>query len=94
MQHKPYLAQMARSDPPPAPERLDRAGLLQALGAYGIWGVLPIFFFAVFVVLIATEPQWTLLVLAYTYLLSAFIGQAITRVRGRRGAPPPAPAEH
>lgn len=55
---------------------------------------LPIFFFAVFVVLIATEPQWTLLVLAYTYLLSAFIGQAITRVRGRRGLPPPAPAEH
>ncbi|MFL9841420.1 EamA family transporter RarD [Sphingomonas sp. ST-64] len=35
---------MARSDPPPAPQRLDRAGLVQGLGAYGIWGVLPLFF--------------------------------------------------
>jgi CDP-diacylglycerol--serine O-phosphatidyltransferase len=52
---------------------------------------MPIFFFAVFVVLIATEPQWTLLVLAYTYLASAFIGQAMTRLRrGRHQPPPPA----
>lgn len=35
---------MARADPAPAPERLDRTGLLQGLGAYGIWGVLPLFY--------------------------------------------------
>lgn len=35
---------MARADPLPAPERLDRTGLLQGLGAYGIWGLLPLFF--------------------------------------------------
>jgi chloramphenicol-sensitive protein RarD len=35
---------MARADPAPAPERLDRSGLLQGLGAYGIWGVLPLFY--------------------------------------------------
>jgi hypothetical protein len=55
---------------------------------------MPIFFFAILVVLIATEPQWTLLVLAYTYLLSAFVGQVITRMRGRRNLPPPAEAAH
>lgn len=49
---------------------------------------MPIFFFAIIVVLIATEPQWTLLVLAYSYLLSAFIGQLITRMRGRRVVEP------
>lgn len=35
---------MARADPFAAPERLDRAGLIQGLGAYLIWGVLPLFF--------------------------------------------------
>lgn len=35
---------MARADPPAASERLDRSGLLQGLGAYGIWGLLPLFF--------------------------------------------------
>ncbi len=49
---------------------------------------MPIFFFAILVVLIATEPQWTLLVLAYSYLLSAFIGQLIMRMRGRRAVEP------
>ena len=49
---------------------------------------LPIFFFAIFVVLIATEPQYTLLALAYAYLLSAFIGQAMTKFRNRRLQPP------
>jgi CDP-diacylglycerol--serine O-phosphatidyltransferase len=50
---------------------------------------LPIFFFAIFVVLIATEPQYTLLALAYTYLLSAFIGQAMTKFKTRRDLMPP-----
>jgi CDP-diacylglycerol--serine O-phosphatidyltransferase len=49
---------------------------------------LPIFFFAIFVVLIATEPQYTLLALAYTYLLSAFIGLAMTKFRARRDVTP------
>ncbi len=35
---------MARADPPAAPERLNRAGLVLGLGAYLIWGVLPLFF--------------------------------------------------
>lgn len=38
---------MARADPFPAPERLDRAGVLQGLGAYAIWGLLPLFFWLV-----------------------------------------------
>jgi CDP-diacylglycerol--serine O-phosphatidyltransferase len=51
---------------------------------------LPLLIFVVFIVLVATEPQYTLLILAYSYLLSAFIGQIVSRVRGRRGLPPPA----
>ena len=43
-------------------------------------------FIAAGIVLIATHPQAILLVMAYTYLASAFIGLAITRLR-RRGAP-------
>ncbi|WP_119184578.1 EamA family transporter RarD [Sphingomonas turrisvirgatae] len=35
---------MARSDPPAAPDRLDRTGILQGLGAYGLWGLLPLYF--------------------------------------------------
>jgi CDP-diacylglycerol--serine O-phosphatidyltransferase len=53
-------------------------------------GYMPIFFFAIFVVLVATEPQYTLLALAYAYLLSAFIGQALTKFKGRRGVTPQA----
>jgi CDP-diacylglycerol--serine O-phosphatidyltransferase len=49
---------------------------------------LPIFFFAIFVVLIATEPQFTLLALAYTYLASAFIGLAMTKFKTRRDVTP------
>jgi CDP-diacylglycerol---serine O-phosphatidyltransferase len=36
-------------------------------------------------VLIATEPRWVLLGMAYTYMVSAFIGMAITRLRSRDG---------
>ena len=53
-------------------------------------GYMPLFFFAILVVLIATEPQYTLLALAYAYLFSAFIGQAMTKFRTRRGIAPPA----
>jgi CDP-diacylglycerol---serine O-phosphatidyltransferase len=40
---------------------------------------------AVPLVAIATHPRWTLAVIAYSYLASAFIGMAMTRFR-RRGA--------
>lgn len=36
---------------------------------------------------VATHPRFVLVGIAYTYLLSAFIGQVLTRVR-HRGAPP------
>ena len=51
---------------------------------------LPIFGVAVFLAFIATQPQYTLLILAYAYLLSAFVEQIVTRVKNRRGLPPSA----
>lgn len=48
---------------------------------------LPVFLFALGVVMIATEPQWTLFALAYVYLASAFIGLAISRFRPRPAPP-------
>jgi CDP-diacylglycerol---serine O-phosphatidyltransferase len=48
-------------------------------------------FAALFIAAIATFPQWTLLVIAYTYLFSAFVGLAWTRLRARSSeAAPPA----
>jgi hypothetical protein len=41
-------------------------------------------------VFIATEPRIALVIIAYTYLCSAFVGLAITRLRGRRALPPAA----
>jgi chloramphenicol-sensitive protein RarD len=35
---------MARADSSSPPQRLDRGGVLQGLGAYAIWGLLPLFF--------------------------------------------------
>jgi CDP-diacylglycerol--serine O-phosphatidyltransferase len=57
-----------------------------------------LFLIAVGIMLIATHAQIVLLAMAYTYLLSAFIGMAIHRLRHRDGRPhsgeatPPAPA--
>ncbi|HOC19090.1 MAG TPA: CDP-diacylglycerol--serine O-phosphatidyltransferase [Vicinamibacterales bacterium] len=45
---------------------------------------------ALFLMAIATHPRWTLLALAYTYLLSAFVAMAAARLR-RRAAPAGAP---
>jgi CDP-diacylglycerol--serine O-phosphatidyltransferase len=45
--------------------------------------------FATLIVLIATEPRIALVILAYTYLLSGFVGLALTYLRPRR-LPPPA----
>jgi CDP-diacylglycerol--serine O-phosphatidyltransferase len=39
---------------------------------------------------IATEPRITLVILAYSYLLSAFIEMGIQRLRLNREDPPPA----
>lgn len=53
---------------------------LQARRSYTILLAVAIGFLA-----IATQPRWTLVVLAYTYLLSPFVGMAITRFRRRGG---------
>jgi CDP-diacylglycerol--serine O-phosphatidyltransferase len=52
--------------------------------------------FASALALIATQPRIALVVLAYTYLLSAFIGLAYSRYRTRRPEPATAPvvADH
>jgi CDP-diacylglycerol--serine O-phosphatidyltransferase len=42
-----------------------------------------VFLIALFLVVIATHPQATLVVIAYSYLVSAFIEMAITRLRRR-----------
>lgn len=42
---------------------------------------------------IATFPQWTLLTLAYVYLVSAFVGMAWARVRPRRAGTVDVPAD-
>jgi phosphatidylserine synthase len=46
-------------------------------------------------VLLITYPQTVLLVMAYTYLASAFVGLAIHKLRGRDHeiTPPPEPSE-
>ncbi len=46
--------------------------------------------FAALIAFIATEPRIALVIIAYTYLASAFVGMAITRLRGRRPLPPAA----
>jgi CDP-diacylglycerol--serine O-phosphatidyltransferase len=59
---------------------------------------LGLFLAAVGIALIATQPRIALVVMAYTYLLSAFLGLAYTRLRRRHGdgtsqSPPEAPPE-
>ena len=49
-------------------------------------------FIAVGIMLITTHPRFVLVAMAYTYLASAFIGQAVTRLRHRGGHPLPEPA--
>ena len=45
-------------------------------------------FIAAAIVLVATHPRFVLVAMAYTYLASAFIGQAVTRFRHRGGRMP------
>ena len=51
---------------------------------------LPLFVIAVLIAFIATEPRVTLVILAYSYLLSAFVELGLTRLRAHREEPPPA----
>jgi phosphatidylserine synthase len=50
-----------------------------------------VFLAAIVIALIAAQPRIALVVFAYTYLASAFIGWIIARVR-RRGSEPSVPA--
>jgi CDP-diacylglycerol--serine O-phosphatidyltransferase len=50
-------------------------------------------FVAAGIVAIATHPQWTLVVIAYSYLASAFVGMAITRFKHRGAIPAAAVAQ-
>jgi CDP-diacylglycerol--serine O-phosphatidyltransferase len=50
-------------------------------------------FIAAGIVLITTHPRYVLVAMAYTYLISPFVGMAFTRLRGRDGrASPDAPS--
>lgn len=51
-----------------------------------------IFLMAALITVIASEPRVTLLVIAYGYLLSAFIEMAVGRLKSRRELPPAQPA--
>ena len=48
--------------------------------------------FALLIAAIATHPQWSLVLISYTYLLSGFVGIALARWRPRPAEEAPAPA--
>ena len=79
---------MARADPAPAPERLDRSGLLQGLAAYGWWGVMPLFFWLLAGVdsgeVVAMRVLWSVVFLA-AVIVAMRRGAAIAEaLRNRR----------
>jgi CDP-diacylglycerol---serine O-phosphatidyltransferase len=49
-----------------------------------------LFLIALGIMAIATHPKIALIVIAYSYLASAFVGMAISRMRHHRGTPTPA----
>lgn len=51
-----------------------------------------LFFIAAGLTLIAIHPKYVLIILAYTYLLSAFVGLAVGRFRQRGGHQPESPS--
>lgn len=55
---------------------------------------LPLFVIAAALALVATEPRITLVVIAYGYLLSAFVEMLVVRLRRRSAPPPTAAPEH
>ncbi|MCP3729373.1 EamA family transporter RarD [Sphingomonas sp. MG17] len=79
---------MARADPPAAPERLDRTGLIQGLGAYALWGVLPLFFWLLSGVdageVVAMRVLWSLGLLAVVTLALRRAPALIAALRSRR----------
>jgi chloramphenicol-sensitive protein RarD len=79
---------MARADPPAAPERLDRTGLIQGLGAYALWGVLPLFFWLLSGVdageVVAMRVLWSLGLLAVVTLALRRAPALIAALRNRR----------
>ena len=52
-----------------------------------------LFLIALGIMAIATHPKIALIVIAYSYLASAFVGMAISRVRHHRVAQIPAPVD-
>lgn len=58
---------MARSDPPQTPQQTDRKGIAQALAAYAVWGLLPLYFFLLKGVdageVVAMRVLWSLVLL-------------------------------
>ncbi|MCW4463067.1 EamA family transporter RarD [Sphingomonas sp. BT-65] len=79
---------MARADPLPAPERLDRTGLLQGLGAYGIWGLLPLFFWLLDRVdageVVAMRVLWSVALLGALILVLRRGPALVAALRSRR----------
>ena len=53
-----------------------------------------LFLIAAGIMAIATHPRFVLVAMAYTYLASAFIGMAMTRLRHREQAPVPSSGPH
>src|SRR3954453_6764295 len=53
-----------------------------------------LFLIAAGIMAIATHPRFVLVAMAYTYLASAFIGMAMTRLRHREQAPVPSVCPH
>jgi len=53
-----------------------------------------LFLIAAGIMAIATHPRFVLVAMAYTYLASAFIGMAMTRLRHREQAPVPSAGPH
>ncbi|WP_423601956.1 EamA family transporter RarD [Sphingomonas sp. MS122] len=79
---------MARADPLSAPERLDRTGLLQGLGAYGIWGLLPLFFWLLAGVdsgeVVAMRVLWSVVLLGLLIVALRRVPQFLAAIRSRR----------
>ncbi len=53
----------------------------------------PLFIWALLIAFVLVDPQIALVVLAYGYVVSAFVGQIVTRVRARRMGLPPSAIE-
>ena len=79
------------NDPAPAPTDADRrwrAGLLYGLAAYGLWGVMPIYFKQIASVpsldIVAHRIVWSVLVLALLLTVARAWGEVAAAVRNRK----------